>query len=107
VSLAFTKPDPDPAATTATATVTWTEAAGGAAGVSVQAAVPKFCRLRLDPPSGDAVAAGGPPLTQVLHVTNTAHGVKAVALRLRVAWMTADGESVVETAEVKGLPPSI
>ena len=106
VTLAFYKsPGAAPGDTLAVATAA---AAGPAAldAVSLQAAVPKYARLRLDPPSGGAVAPGL-VVTQAMHLTNTAHGAKPLALRLRVAYTPAGGEPVVETVEVKGLPPGL
>lgn len=63
-------------------------------------------QLKLDPASATTLpaGAGGPPVTQVLHVTNTMHGQKPLAMRLRVAYTMQGGQQVVEMAEVSGFP---
>lgn len=112
VSLAFSKPG-GPASPDTAVAATLSLAGGGAAstpltGVSLQAAVPKYARLTLSPASGGALAPGGPPITQSLTVTNTAHGAKPLALRLRVAWRVGGGgEEVVEMVQVDGLPEGL
>jgi len=73
-------------------------------GFSLQAAVPKFMQLRLDPASGSTLAPGGAaPVTQVLHVTNSMHGQKALVMRLRLAY-TQGGQGVTQQCEVSGFP---
>ena len=69
---------------------------------AVQVAVPKYMQLRLDPASGNAMPPGG-RLVQEIHVTNSQQGVKALALRLRIAF-SLDGVQRQETAEVRDLP---
>ena len=105
VTLSFSKPDPDPAVTRVDAAVAWA-GPGVATAVSLQAAVPKYAKLRLEPASGD-VAAPGVPVAQALHVSNGARGDKPLALRLRVAWTPPGGAARVEMVEVKGLPASL
>ena len=54
---------------------------------ALQAAVPKFMQLRLDPASGSSLQPNnGNSLTQVLHVTNSQQGTKALAMRLRISF---------------------
>jgi AP-1 complex subunit gamma-1 len=73
----------------------------------VQAAVPKFMQLRLEPASGSTLGAGGAgPVKQRLHVTNTMHGQKPLVLRLRVGY-TLHGVPKVEQVEVKNLPAGL
>ena len=71
----------------------------------LQAAVPKFMQLKLDPASGNALPAGA-VVTQRLHVNNGQHGVKPLVLRLRIAY-TADGAARMEQVEVKNLPAGL
>ena len=53
----------------------------------LQAAVPKFMQLRLDPASGSSLQPNsGNSLTQVLHVTNSQQGTKSLAMRLRISF---------------------
>ncbi len=73
----------------------------------MQAAVPKFMQLRLEPASGNTLAAGGgASVKQRLHVTNTMHGQKALVLRLRLGY-TLNGMPKVEQVEVKNLPAGL
>ncbi len=53
-------------------------------------------------------AAGrrGCALLQVLHISNSAHGSKALAMRLRVTW-SAGGQAVQHMGEVTGFPPGL
>ncbi|KAK9838207.1 hypothetical protein WJX84_012119, partial [Apatococcus fuscideae] len=71
---------------------------------SLQAAVPKFMQLRLDPASGSSLQPNsGNSLTQLLHVTNSQQGTKALAMRLRISFKRA-GEQKLEQCEVRGFP---
>ena len=63
---------------------------------AVQAAVPKFMQLRLDPASGNALGPqGSSTATQALHVTNTMHGAEAaghaLAHRIHQKWRCQAG----------------
>ena len=61
-------------------------------------------QLKLDAASGNSLPAyGGSTLTQQLHITNSQHGTKSLALRLRISY-SLDGASKLEQAEVKDLP---
>ena len=68
---------------------------------TMQAAVPKFMQLRLDPASSAVLPASGQgSITQKLHILNTMHGTKAMVLRIRLSYTGTTGDSVVEQAEV-------
>ena len=57
----------------------------------LQVAVPKFIQLRIDPASGNAVPANSSGMvTQVLHIVNTMHGQKPVAVKLRATFKASD-----------------
>ena len=104
VSFVCAKPDPmDPSKTTVTATTT---NRGGVPllGYVLQAAVPKTMSLSMRAASGDSIPANG-TVTQRLDVTNSQHGTKALAMRLRLAW-NAGGAAVVEQATVD-FPPGL
>ncbi|KAK9830950.1 hypothetical protein WJX81_001389 [Elliptochloris bilobata] len=104
--LAFRKPPGAPAHTEVTATYT-NAGAAPVTGFTLQAAVPKFMTLRLAAASGTTLPPGGAgAVTQRLHLTNSQHGVKPVALRLRIAY-TADGAPAVHQVEVKNLPADL
>jgi AP-1 complex subunit gamma-1 len=77
---------------------------------TLQAAVPKTMSLSLEPASGADVpgaGSGGAPTTQRLRVKNAQHGVKPLAMRLRMQWTdAASGAVVVEQATVS-FPPGM
>lgn len=65
----------------------------------------KHMQLQVEPPSGTVIPAlGGAPVTQRMRLTNTLHGVKPLALRLRVGYAVG-GQQVVETEQFSGFPP--
>eukprot|EP00873_Tetraselmis_striata_P041902 jgi/Tetstr1/462166/TSEL_007231.t1 len=106
IVLSFSKPQPDsPGVTDIRATISNTGATP-VGNFSLQAAVPKFMQLRLDPASGTALQPGGEPVTQTIHVTNTMHGQKPIALRLRISYVH-NAATKVEMCEVSGLPPGL
>jgi AP-1 complex subunit gamma-1 len=83
------------------------QARGSQGARAPQAAVPKFMTLRLEAASGTVLpphGAGG--VTQRLHLTNSQHGAKPVALRLRVSY-TLGGAPAVHQVEVKNLPAGL
>ena len=64
-------------------------------------------QLKLDAASGSSLQAhGANTVTQQLHVTNSQHGIKSLALRLRINF-TVNGASRLEQAEVKDLPLTV
>lgn len=69
----------------------------------LQAAVPKFMTLQLEPASSTELAPHGGSATQRIHVVNSQHGVKPLAMRLRVAY-SRDGAAVVEQCQVSNFP---
>ena len=104
VSFVCAKPDPmDPSKTTVTAT-TVNRGRVPLLGYVLQAAVPKTMSLSMRAASGDSIPANG-MVTQRLDVTNSQHGTKALAMRLRLAW-NAGGAAVVEQATVD-FPPGL
>ena len=85
VSFECTKPDvTDHSLTTVVAT---TRNLGGTpmTGYVLQCAVPKAMSLAMRTASGGELPVGG-VVTQRLDVTNSQHGEKALAMRLRLAW---------------------
>lgn len=73
----------------------------------VQAAVPKFMQLKLQPASGNMLPANAAgTVTQRLTVTNTQHGQKGLAMRLRIAYNLA-GVNRLEQSEVKNFPQGL
>lgn len=75
---------------------------------AVQAAVPKFMQLRLDPASSTTLAPNNmASVQQKLYVNNTMHGTKPLAMRLRITYTSADGQQMVEQAEVSSFPADL
>lgn len=68
-----------------------------------QAAVPKTVQLAMKPPSGSVLPSGQGTLTQVISVKNTQHGIKTLMFRMKIMY-TANGQSVVEQAQVNTFP---
>ncbi|MEW5304167.1 MAG: hypothetical protein WDW36_006798 [Sanguina aurantia] len=105
VALSFAKPAGNPAITDITATYT-NSGEGLVTDFNLQAAVPKFMQLKLEPASSTTLAPNGPPVVQKLYVHNTQHGAKSLVMRLRIAFTLA-GKPMVETTEVSNFPPGL
>ncbi|XP_073101114.1 AP-1 complex subunit gamma-2 isoform X2 [Elaeis guineensis] len=72
-----------------------------------QAAVPKFIQLRLDPASSSTLpASGNGTITQMLSVTNSQHGQKALAMRLRIVYKVNDQDKM-EQGQINNFPPGL
>ncbi|KAF8369262.1 hypothetical protein HHK36_032729 [Tetracentron sinense] len=72
-----------------------------------QAAVPKFVQLLLDPASSNTLPASGDgSITQSLRVTNSQHGKKPLAMRIRIAYKI-NKEDVTEQGQVNNFPPDL
>jgi len=69
---------------------------------TLQAAVPKSMTLTMQAASGSTLRPNV-PVTQRMTVTNAEHGVKPIALRLKLSWVGADGQSVSEMATVNNV----
>lgn len=69
-----------------------------------QAAVPKFMKLSLIPANGDEVGVGK-DVVQVIKVENSQHGVKPIALRLKLIW--GEGGEFSETTDIRGFPNAL
>ncbi len=69
--------------------------------------MPKFLKLTMQPASSDSVPAGGAgAVTQSLRLENSAHGAKALALRLKFGYDAA-GAPVTDQVDVKNFPPTL
>jgi AP-1 complex subunit gamma-1 len=94
VTLAFSKAPSAGGGAAATvvvlATATNADPSRPVTSLALQAAVPKYLQLRLEPASGTSLppagAAAAASVTQRMHVTNSAQGQKPLALRLRVVY---------------------
>ena len=69
----------------------------------LQVAVPKYIQLKIDPASSNTVAASSSStVTQALHVINSMHGQKPVAVRLRATFKTLDLMGTEQSAVEQG-----
>ncbi|KAF5191561.1 Ap-1 complex subunit gamma-1 [Thalictrum thalictroides] len=72
-----------------------------------QAAVPKFIQLHLDPASSNTLpASGNGSIGQSLRVTNSQHGQKHLAMRIRVAYKI-NNKDVLEQGQITNFPPGL
>lgn len=72
-----------------------------------QAAVPKFIQLHLDPASGSTLPPSGKGfITQSLSVTNSQHGQKPLAMRIRIAYKV-NNRDVLEQGQINSFPAGI
>eukprot|EP00898_Chlorokybus_atmophyticus_P001919 jgi/Chlat1/2728/Chrsp182S02896 len=73
----------------------------------LQAAVPKFMQLRMEPASALVVPPNNSGnVTQTLHITNSAHGQKPLAMRLRIQY-NVNGTPLTEQGEVTNFPAGL
>lgn len=73
----------------------------------LQAAVPKFMQLKLQPASGSVLPPlGAGTVTQQLHITNTMHGQKQLVMRLRIS-CSSGGQQLLEQTEVSNFPAGL
>lgn len=63
-------------------------------------------QMRLEGASGASLPAMGGSMAQEIHVINSMHGQKALALRGRIAYRRG-GQEVEETFEVTNFPPGL
>jgi AP-1 complex subunit gamma-1 len=73
----------------------------------LQAAVPKFMQIRLEPASSSTLPASGlGSASQRIVVTNTMHGQKPMVMRLRISYL-AGGQPALEQGEVCNFPAGL
>jgi AP-1 complex subunit gamma-1 len=72
----------------------------------LQAAVPKYMQLRLEPASSTVLAALGGSASQKLHVVNSMVGQKPLVMRLRVNYSKA-GQPISQQLEVNNFPAGL
>lgn len=72
-----------------------------------QAAVPKFLQLHLDPASSTTLpASGNGSITQTMRVTNSQHGKKPLAMRIRIGYKV-NGKDVLEEGQISNFPRNL
>jgi AP-1 complex subunit gamma-1 len=72
----------------------------------LQAAVPKYLQLKLEPASGSVLTGLGGSVAQSLTVVNSSQGSKALVMRLRVNY-SKGGQPVLQQLEVANFPPGL
>ncbi|XP_064941780.1 AP-1 complex subunit gamma-2-like isoform X2 [Musa acuminata AAA Group] len=106
ITFTFTKQADDPKVTQIQATFT-NLSSDTYTDFVFQAAVPKFIQLQLDPASSNFLPANSnEEITQSLTVTNTQHGQKALAMRMRIAYKV-NNQDVLEQGQVNNFPPGL
>ncbi|KAG2434067.1 hypothetical protein HXX76_007795 [Chlamydomonas incerta] len=106
VSFTLTKPQPGNPAVTDIAATTTNNGAVEVTDFTLQAAVPKFMQIRLEPASGSVLAPRGGAVSQRIAINNTQHGVKPLVMRLRITF-TINGQAHEEMGEVTNFPPGL
>ncbi|XP_020593385.1 AP-1 complex subunit gamma-2-like [Phalaenopsis equestris] len=72
-----------------------------------QAAVPKFIQLHLDPASSSTIPPSGTgSIMQTLSVTNSQHGQKPLAMRIRMAYKV-NNKDMLEQGQITSFPPGL
>ncbi|KAG2501574.1 hypothetical protein HYH03_000079 [Edaphochlamys debaryana] len=105
LNFALSKPNPTNAAVTEVVAVATNNGAAEVTDFTLQAAVPKFMQIKLEPASGTTLAPRGGIVSQRLFVNNTQHGEKKLVMRLRITFTSAGGSAHEEMAEVSNFPP--
>eukprot|EP00877_Chromochloris_zofingiensis_P004784 jgi/Chrzof1/14306/Cz08g32120.t1 len=106
VSFSFAKPAGQPEVTHITATYI-NNGVTPVTDFNLQAAVPKFMQLKLQPASGSVLPPlGAGTVTQQLHITNTMHGQKQLVMRLRIS-CSSGGQQLLEQTEVSNFPAGL
>jgi AP-1 complex subunit gamma-1 len=72
----------------------------------LQAAVPKYLSLQLEPASGSVLPGLGGSIRQSLRVTNSSGGAKGLVMRLRLNY-SKGGQPVVQQVEVSNFPTGL
>merc|ERR1712176_1365295 len=76
-------------------------------GFVLQAAVPKYIQLRLDPASGNQLPSlGSGSVQQQMHVVNSLIGQKPLMMRLKIGYLY-NGNAVSDMIEVKNFPTGL
>ncbi|KAF3779096.1 AP-1 complex subunit gamma-2 [Nymphaea thermarum] len=104
VQFSFSKQTDKPSTTSILATFT-NNSSSSFTDFIFQAAVPKFIQLRLDPASSNVLPAGG-SITQRLSITNSLHGQKPLAMRIRIAYKV-NNQDMLEQGQINNFPPGL
>lgn len=63
--------------------------------------------MQLGAVSGTTLSPGGAPVTQSIKLSNSQHGQKALAMRLKVAFTLPDGNQANEVTTVSNFPQGL
>ncbi|KAG1364069.1 AP-1 complex subunit gamma-2 [Cocos nucifera] len=103
ITFSFTKQPGNPQVTVIQATFT-NLSSSACTDFIFQAAVPKFIQLQLDPASSSTLpASGSGMITQMLTVTNSQQGQKALAMRIRIAYKV-NNQDKLEQGQITNFP---
>ncbi|KAG7384216.1 AP-1 complex subunit gamma-1 [Phytophthora pseudosyringae] len=107
VDLEITKPNPDDKSVTYITATTRNSTAMPIEKFVFLAAFPKYIKLKMEPPSGDAVPPNnGGAVTQVVKIQNSLQGEKAVLMRVKLEFFV-NGSKVEDMATVNNFPSNI
>jgi AP-1 complex subunit gamma-1 len=105
ISMDLSKPDPLNPAKTELLCRFGNSTTANFTGLQFQAAVPKYLKLELKPPSSSTVSASSQgKTTQVIVLTNNMQGEKSIMLKLKIAY-SVGGSKIEEMAQVNSFPP--
>ncbi|KAH1198113.1 AP-1 complex subunit gamma-2 [Glycine max] len=72
--------------------------------LTINAAVPKFLQLHLDPAGGNTLPTSGKgSITQNMKVTNSQHGKKSLVMRIKIAYKI-NGKETQEEGQINNFP---
>jgi len=73
--------------------------------LAIQAAVPKYLKIQMNPASGAGLAQNGGKVTQIIRVINSEQGKKPVILRVKLDYVL-NGNPITEMVDV-AFPPTM
>ena len=104
IEMELSKPDPVNNALSKVLCKFSNKTAGPMTELNFQAAVPKYLKLEMLPPSSTMVAANSNgQVTQEIRLTNSMQGEKNIMLKLKIGYKT-QGRTVEELAQVNNFP---
>lgn len=104
IEMELSKPDPANNALSKVLCKFSNKTAGPMTDFNFQAAVPKYLKLEMLPPSSTMVAANSTgQVTQEIRLTNTMQGEKNIMLKLKISYKV-QGKTVEELAQVNNFP---
>ncbi len=102
IVMELTKPDPASTAVTHVLCKFTNSSAAAMSNLVFQAAVPKYLKLEMHPPSSTNITAGG-SVTQLVKLTNQMQGEKNIMMKLKIAY-SVGGVAVTEMSQTNNFP---